>query len=686
MAPPVPCPLLLLPLAMLLRLLAVPLSPIVLRAALPVLGDDDTRHGRVEDASTKHHLTTCIIDDRRRIHASKYAAENPLRALVLRRAEIYLVGALAAASVAADDNPVVVGQTFLARSQDPTDGSAPWALTSHGVAEKLFTVNEKDEIVPQVAASVNKVDGLSFEVQPGEDTPVVWDLKLKPGYKFSDGTEVNAERVANALMELNKENDNAKSSLGTIVATPRDNLTVRIESEIQTHIMDAVLAEWVFAVYYKDADENFVYTGPYLIEHFVVDDEIDLRPNPNYIDGKSLERPLIHVRKYPDGTALAEGLEKGEVDVAFHLPIDTLPSLREAGIRVKRFEVGYHYMMLYNLDSLPDMNVRRAIDVAIDRSALAQALAGGDPTRSLFPEYSPYHNEAGENYGEMEQAAALLDEAGYTLNSNGKREKDGEVLSINLVAYPHRPGLGIMQPLIAESLRDLGIEVKETLMSFSWSDTNYFQDIIDGRTFDILMLAQHTLPAGDPLWFLSTYFGTDGANNHANLSSDAIDCHLAELSLAEDMDERVALTTKAHNEILKEVAVSNLVTPEWHVGLSERMADYKPWGSDYYVIRPDLFVSAIKTDAPTLEPSEGPSPSVTMAKNPPSGSPHSPTKSPSTSKPTAMPTASPSISSQSVTDNENPAEIELDYQSSASSRQVVGLLLLALYALASNTV
>jgi len=37
--------------------------------------------------------------------------------------------------------------------------------------------------------------------------------------------------------------------------------------------------------------------------------------------------------------------------------------------------------------------------------------------------------------------------------------------------------------------------------------------------------------------------------------------------------------------------VSNLVTPYWHVGLSQRMSTYQPWGSDYYVIRPDLFVA-----------------------------------------------------------------------------------------------
>ena len=80
-------------------------------------------------------------------------------------------------------------------------------------------------------------------------------------------------------------------------------------------------------------------------------------------------------------------------------------------------------------------------------------------------------------------------------------------------------------------------------------------------------------------------------------------------------------------------ALSHLVTPEWHVGLSERMEDYQPWGSDYYVIRPDLFVS------------------------------------------------------QPVTDNENPAEIESNSPSSASGRrQVVGLMLLALYALVPSAV
>ena len=82
--------------------------------------------------------------------------------------------------------------------------------------------------------------------------------------------------------------------------------------------------------------------------------------------------------------------------------------------------------------------------------------------------------------------------------------------------------------------------------------------VVSFQPLTLVVSVEDTLPAGDPLWFLSAFFGSDGANNHSNLSSDAIDGHLAELSLAEEKDERVALATSAHNEILKEVAVSNL--------------------------------------------------------------------------------------------------------------------------------
>ncbi|KAL3934901.1 MAG: hypothetical protein SGARI_003188, partial [Bacillariaceae sp.] len=95
------------------------------------------------------------------------------------------------------DDPVVVGQTFLAGSLNPTEGSTGWALTSHGVAEKLFTVDSESEIVGQLAQSVTKL------------SEKVWEVQLKPARQFSDGNLVEAEHVVDCLNELNQVNSNA---------------------------------------------------------------------------------------------------------------------------------------------------------------------------------------------------------------------------------------------------------------------------------------------------------------------------------------------------------------------------------------------------------------------------------------------------------------------------------------------
>ena len=50
------------------------------------------------------------------------------------------------------------------------------------------------KIVPEVAQSAGKVS--EFE----------WDIDLKPDYKFSDGTPVTAQDVANCLNELHTMN------------------------------------------------------------------------------------------------------------------------------------------------------------------------------------------------------------------------------------------------------------------------------------------------------------------------------------------------------------------------------------------------------------------------------------------------------------------------------------------------
>ena len=494
----------------------------------------------------------------------------------------YLAGILTMFSTecwAQRSGPVVVGQTFLASTIDPgCDCSAPWALTSHGISEKLFTVDADGNIVGQVAQSVAKISDL------------VWEVTLKSGYKFSDGTSVTAALVATCLTELNTKNSAAQASLGTMTVTAPSDLIVRIESTVATHVMDAVLAEWVFVIYYKDSSEDFVFTGPYEIQDGgFTDSQIDLTPNIHY-DDEAAARPIVVLKKFSSGHDLAEAAKRNEVDIGFHLPIDTVGDVQGVnGQNTVSFEVGYHYMMFHNIDNL-DLNVRQAIDLVIDREALVTALDGGKATRSLFPDYTPYFlpDAVDSLQGKSAEAATLLDAAGWTLDTvTGKRMKDGEELTVRLVAYPHRPGLVIMQPIIEVALAGLGITVDSVLTGQDWSET---QDIIDSRSFDLLLWAQNTLPAGDPLWFLNHFFQSGAGSNHANLNSNTVDGLLDTLSNA-DHTTRVSASADAQTAILAEVPVSNLVTPYWHVSLSDRVAGYTPYGSDYHVITADLRVA-----------------------------------------------------------------------------------------------
>lgn len=491
---------------------------------------------------------------------------------------------------AGNHNAPVIGQTFLAGSIDPLAGSTGWALTSHGIAEKLFTVDGNGNIVAQVAKSVKKIDTLT------------WEVTLKSDYKFSDGTPVTAQHVKTCLTELNTQNKNAQASVGMMVVTVTDDLTVKIKSDRATPVMEAVLAAWVFTVYMKKGN-TYIFTGPFAVENFA-QGEIHLMPNPHY--PRSAERPKkLVIKKYAGGSELATALESGNVEMAFHLPIASLPKLRATtGVSIKTFTVGYHYMAFYNMRKpyLSDVNVRKALDIALDRQALTQVLSGGEATRSFFPRGTPYYRTDAQLNANKAEAERLLDAAGWTKNADGKRMKDGVALTLKLVAYPQRPGLVTMQPAIKAQFEALGIPVTTKITSgSSWDELD---GITANKDFDMLFWAQHTLPAGDPQWFINAFFRKGAGNNFAGLASDAIDAKIDALSLAASGADRVAATLDVHNAILEQVPVSMLMTPAWHVGVRGRMSEYVPWGADYYIIHAGYGIPERGSTAPVSSVSD----------------------------------------------------------------------------------
>ncbi|HMB12090.1 ABC transporter substrate-binding protein [Saliniramus sp.] len=469
---------------------------------------------------------------------------------------------------AAEDAPLRVGKTFIAAATDPAQGSAGWALVSHGIADQLFRVDRDGRLVGNLATDATRIDDLT------------WQVTLAPDRLFSDGSPVTAQAVADSLNRTVAENPAARASAGALTFEAQSESLLTITSERPTPVMPSILAEWAFPVYlYAGGDLHF--TGPFMIADFTPGARLDLKPNPHYPQADS--RNPVQITRVADGQALALALRAGEIDLAFHLPVESRAMLQASGdIAVTSFPVEYQYMMWMNTasDALGDARVRRAIDLAIDREALIAAARAGRVAHGAFSQVFPFSADEPARH-DAQAAAALLDEAGWIRDGDGPRMRDGETLSLTLVAYPQRPDLVTYQPVIRAALADLGIEVTTRI-------TESPTDMARAGEFDLFLWAQHTAPAGDPGFFLLLFLGSEGANNYSGWSSAAFDALLADLAQTSDPQARNLIAREAQALIAEEAPVAFLVTPEWHVGKSARLAEYEPWGSDYYVIRSDF--------------------------------------------------------------------------------------------------
>lgn len=462
-----------------------------------------------------------------------------------------------------------VGATFLASGLDPARGSNGWSLVSHGIGEKLFMVDAEGRLVPELAERAERIDELT------------WHVKLAEGRYFSDARPVTAEALAEGFSNTFANNSTARSTGGMIEFSAFDDHTLAVETERPVAYIEALFAEWPLIAYTLDDDGEAVFTGPYAVESFHPDDRIELVANP-YFEGADA-RSDVTLRRFGDAQTLALAFEAGELDLAFGLPSEMAPRLAaQAGLEVKSFTVGYQYMAILNLDrpALQDEAVRQAIDLAIDREQLVAAINGGVPATGAFAPYFRFA-PADPRPSDVEAAAELLADAGYRAGSDGVLERDGERLSVRILAYPQRPDLVTMLPVVRAHLTGLGFEVDTRVVE------NVSEAAADGD-FDIFLWAQHTAPSGDPAFYFTSMLRSGGPINHSRYADPQFDEILDRLVEAEDAELRAELALDAQDRLFETVPVVYLVSPQWHVGLSERLAGYEPWGSDYHVLRAEI--------------------------------------------------------------------------------------------------
>lgn len=471
-----------------------------------------------------------------------------------------------AASSAQADDSIVIGCSFIAGNLNPVDSA--WDLTAHGISEGVYMQDAQGNLVSRFVSDLTRKDDLT------------WEAKLTNQVKFSDGTDCDAQALADCLNYLQKNNEMTNGTAGVVTFTVVDDDTLEIVTTKPTPVMQSLLCEWCNVVFKQDGD-NFIYTGPYMVKELDSDVSIALEPNP-YYDDKAANRPNVLLKVFKDAATMQQAFQSGEIDIMFGLTPEVAKTLEAEGFTVKAFDAGYQYFAFANVASGPmaDENVRQAVNMIINRDDMVTALNGGSVASGIFAHYYSFAGDVQEKT-DVDAAASLLEAAGYTKNDKGIYEKDGQPLQVKLTTYSARADLPILMQLASSELTEAGIECSTEVVD----DIN---TVLEGGAYDVVLYAQHTAPSGEPSAFLNMALAPGGSRNYANYENSEINDLLDQMGKTEPGADRDKLSKDIQAIVAEDLPIIYLVDPQWHVALSDRVSDYEPYCGDYYVVNAQL--------------------------------------------------------------------------------------------------
>lgn len=341
-----------------------------------------------------------------------------------------------------------------------------------GAKDELVFVNYRDirDLNPHLYAGEMYAQEMLFEtlVNITEDgyegcLAESWDISddgriytfhIREGVYFTDGEVCDANAIKanfDAILE-NKSRHTWLEMMNLLVgvSAPDDHTFVIELSEPYYPLLTELGVTRPFAMIspaaMKDGStmngvNEFIGTGPYKLTEFVTDEYAVFEANENYWGGEP-DIKKITVKVIPDNQTRILALEKGEIDMIFGKNMIDADGINQYldndDFVVALSEPTSTRQIVLNTTRgvLADKAVRHAIQHATNKEAISQGIFYGleEPADTLFSRSIPYCDIDLEPYAyDMELAASMLDEAGWSAGRDGIREKDGVRLEMGLL-------------------------------------------------------------------------------------------------------------------------------------------------------------------------------------------------------------------------------------------------------------
>ncbi len=358
------------------------------------------------------------------------------------------------------------------------------------------------------------------------DDGLTYTFKLRRDVKFNDGSDFNAKAVKlyfdNMRKTLGASTNYGQLDMLTKEITCDDDYTVsfhltrryyNVLNDISMAMPRGILSA---AAFNEDGSTNDKYlmdhtpgTGPYMFDSVnATATEYKFVRNPYYWGEKS-DVDSFKVVIIPESKVAA--MKKGEVD--FIIGSETLDAesylelSKTDGItgQVSDFNFVTEFIALNSkVAALDDINVRTAIQMSIDKSAIAKNIYSGLRTAadSVMPENMPYckADEKTPAY-DPKAAAKLLDDNGWVdSNNNGIRDKGGKELSFT-ITYPSTGVYDNVVLYYQSAMKELGVEIKTQPLELM----EFFNRIFTEEKYEMTAYISYWFPY-DPYTFVANMY------------------------------------------------------------------------------------------------------------------------------------------------------------------------------------
>ena len=379
---------------------------------------------------------------------------------------------------------IVVGMASVPETLDPADHRSRQSETVvRNMFDGLVTRDTTSGVHLELAEALNWLDDKTLEV------------KLRQGVKFHDGVEMTADDVVFTFDRLIGEN---KIEYPEPHTSPRKGLIAPLESIEKTGDYTAVMhfsSVWPVAMqmlvhqqivpkHYleqvgtKGFVEHPIGTGPFKFVSAKGMEEIVMERFDDYYGGAPDLAPVgvacvkqVVFRTIPEVSTRAAALLAGEIDIMQTVPAELLDILAQTrGLQVKTTPSTQPKWMEMNVNQAPfdDVRVRQAMNYAVDKQLLIDAIYGGRAV-ALPGSLSPYNNFANKSLVphayDTEKALALLKDAGWAdSDGDGKLDKDGQVFALTIDTTEEFRAL---TEALADQFRAIGIDAGVRFWEYS---------------------------------------------------------------------------------------------------------------------------------------------------------------------------------------------------------------------------